>query len=216
MKRTGVASCQAAVYALHARRCGGGRPDNRAPDPVVMPRGSAILMCDFCDAKHPAWAIPLTTRADMVVFTETFEMTARDDGWWAACAICAKLITDHKVRLLRQRSIERLEAVTHQKAGPEAAIMIRMTQARFLAVQAGCAGTDGEVSKMGESRAWMWLEAVRRFSCPFCGAHRGESCMSIPEDVLKTEPRPLLKPHEPRLSLLACPVTRCHFEIEPG
>jgi hypothetical protein len=116
--------------ALDSPLAGAQRIDHDAV-PVVMPAGSAILMCDFCDARHPPWAIPLLQRATLTIEVgggATF--TADDDGWWAACDECLPLVEGRKIRALRARSLGRLHKVTGDVL-PEVADALRLRQAAF-------------------------------------------------------------------------------------
>jgi hypothetical protein len=116
--------------ALDSPLAGPGRTGHD-PVPVVMPSGSAILMCDFCDARHPPWAIPLLERAALTIEVAgagTLDVT--DDGWWAACDECLPLVEGRKIRALRARSLAGLSRVTGSVA-PEVAEALRLRQAAF-------------------------------------------------------------------------------------
>lgn len=46
-----------------------------------------------------------------------------------------------------------------------------------------------------------FAQAVQRFSCPFCGAKKGQGCRRV-DDTYTPELPPLVQPHQNRITLL--------------
>lgn len=125
------------IRYLHAGALDFAHLTGHPPEPVVLPNGSAIYQCDFCSVRYPAWTIPLQERTELTVRASDFELTSEDDGWWAACDVCAELIRNRKIRLLRERSLNRLREITGAPLEPEVAEMIRLKQASFWLAKPG-------------------------------------------------------------------------------
>lgn len=102
------------------------------PEPVLRPAASATLMCDFCSAENPGWKISLTEKVRWAdTPTEYGTAETRDDGVWAACDTCKDLVDNRKVRLLHERSVKSMSALTGERVEPAAAEGMRLRQQEF-------------------------------------------------------------------------------------
>lgn len=91
---------------IHSRDFIGEEADHPAV-PVDPDEVQYIGRCDFCDADHPRWVLPV---ADFVVANDLIpDTTQTSDGGWAACDACKILLDRNAWNVLIRNAQARID-----------------------------------------------------------------------------------------------------------
>lgn len=81
------------------------------PVPVIPPPGWHEGRCDFCNADHPAWELPVRD------FTVPGLASHSSAGSWAACDRCASLIRAGNWKALERQAMRRMIELGGDRTG---------------------------------------------------------------------------------------------------